>query len=256
MALRLGGVSLGAEPWVGPRASAETADGIVVPTLSESAAAGLGRVSADLDAARAFVLGARTLANDALLSPKALAAKGFTPHEIAAAEAALPGASGLRQAFAPSIIGEGFVADVLGAPAEARQAPDFDLLAFAGFSRHELEEAERRLLGSGSLSGAEFLSVERQAQFRAGREIGPEERLAMIAALQPMIPAPLEARLLLAFEDGPDEAARLLALAAGADVRAVRIERAGPSARFALELPTPEAESVRRGAAPSPAPPQ
>ncbi|MGH7010484.1 MAG: ribonucleotide reductase, partial [Caulobacteraceae bacterium] len=256
IALRLGGGSLGGAPWVGPRAWAETADGIVVPTLLESAVAGLGRVGADLDAARALVLGSRTLVDDPLLSPKALAAKGFTPHETAAAEAALAGAWDLRHAFAPGVIGEGFVADVLGAPAEARQASDFDVLTFVGFSRQDLQEAERRLLGSGSLSGAEFLSAEQQAPFRAEREISPEERVAMIAALQPMIPAPLEAQLLCAFEDGPDEAARLLALAAGAAVRAVRIERAGPSAHFALELPAPEVEPVRRGAAPSPAPAQ
>ena len=46
----------------------------------------------------------------------------------------LPFARDLRAVFAPAALGEGFVRDVLGAPAAALSDPRLDVLALAGFS--------------------------------------------------------------------------------------------------------------------------
>ncbi|HXV00285.1 MAG TPA: ribonucleotide reductase [Caulobacteraceae bacterium] len=235
--LKLGGRGLGLSPWPGPRRLAESFDGQILAVVDEAALAGLTHAGVDLDEARCHVLGAKGLDRAPGIDHAALLAKGFTDHEIAAAEAALPSVLRLSDAFAPAVIGTGFVGDVLGAGLEAMAEPAFDTLAFAGFSSDQISIAEAFALGTGSLTGAPFLDDD--APFRAAGEIGLDARLAMIAAVQPFIDAPTVAVLPLPFAAGPDEAARVQVQAAAAGVMALRIERAGPGAGFTLEIPRP-----------------
>ena len=231
--LRLGGVSLGAEPWTGPRRLAETADGEVLHVLDQTALAGLARMGVDVDAARALVLGTGTL--DGAPGLERLAAAGFTDHEIGAAEAALAGAVNLREAFAPQVLGEGFVRDVLGAGALAD--PDLDCLALAGLTDVELVAAEAHVFGSGSLAEAPFLTEGERAVFVT--ETGLEERLQMIGAIQPFVCAPLIAVLELPFAASPQDAVQLQTRAASNGVLAMRLNRRGPGADFAIHVPEP-----------------
>jgi ribonucleoside-diphosphate reductase alpha chain len=233
-ALRLGALSIGTDPWNGPRRLAESADGEVFPVLHEAALAGLARLGLDADIARLRVLGARTLVGAPTLGPDVLAAKGFTAHEIAAVETALSGAGSLADAFAPGVLGAGFVADVLGAPAEALAEPDFDTLAFAGFTAEQVAMAEAHALGGGPLTDSAEAGV-----FAAGGDIPASARLAMIAAVQPFLDAPPVARLELDFAALPDDAVRLQAEAAAAGARAMRLHRRPAGAGFTLDIPTP-----------------
>ncbi|HEY2177584.1 MAG TPA: ribonucleotide reductase [Caulobacteraceae bacterium] len=235
--LKLGARGLGAAPWPGPKRLAETSDGEVFPVLDEAALAGLTLVGVDLDEARTWVLGAGVLDNAPGIDHAALLAKGFTDHEIAAAETAMAGAEGLRQAFAPAVIGTGFVGDVLGASPEAMADRCFDTLAFAGFSAEEIAVAEAYALGTGSLAAASFLADDEP--FLAADEIALDARLAMVAAVQPFIDAPPVAILDLPFAADPDEAVRLQARAAAAGVQVLRIQRSGPPAGFTLDIPQP-----------------
>jgi ribonucleoside-diphosphate reductase alpha chain len=235
--LRLGSRGLGAGPWPGPRRLAELENGETVAVLDEAALVGLTRLGVDLDEARTHVLGTGTLDCAPGVDHGALVAKGFTDHEISAAEAALASAASLRQAFAPEIIGAGFVCDVLGAGPEALADPAFDTLAFAGFTADEIAAAEAFALGAGSLAGAPFLADSNL--FLAAGEVGLDACLAMIAAAQPIIDAPPVADLDLAFHAVPAEAVRLQAKAAEAGVLALRLRRASPSADFAIDIPQP-----------------
>jgi ribonucleoside-diphosphate reductase alpha chain len=239
-ALRLGCLSIGAEPWNGPRSVAESADGEVFPVLHEAALAGLARLGLDADAARLRALGARTLEGAPALGPDVLAAKGFTEHEIAAVEAALAGAASLAEAFAPAVLGAGFIVDVLGAPAEAMADPDFDTLAFAGFAAEQVAAAQTHALGGASLATFADAPV-----FAAAAEIPTSARLAMIVAVQPFLDIPPVARLELDFADLPDDATRLHAEAAGAGVRAMRLDRRPAPAGFVLEIPAPAGAEPR-----------
>jgi ribonucleoside-diphosphate reductase alpha chain len=236
LALKIGGRSLGSDPWPGPRRLAESADGETFDVLDEAALAGLA--GDELDAARTLVLGARTL--DGAPGLDRLAGLGFTEHEIAAAESALGRAGGLRRAFAPAVIGEGFVRDVLGAAPDVLATPDFDTLAFAGLSAAEIAEAEAFVFGVGSLADAPFLSDQDRARFRGATETSPEARLAMIAAVQAASPTPPVAVLPLAFDASPAEAVRLQSEAAAAGMRALRLVRAGSPAGFALAISSPD----------------
>ena len=245
IALRLGGASLDAAPWQGPVALAETRDGTVVPVLSEPAMDGLAALAIDADSARAHVLGARSLEGAPALDHAALLAKGFTGHEIAAVEAALAAESRLAAAFAPGVIGAGFVRDVLGASDADMADAKFDTLAAAGFSGEEVALAEAFALGFGSFADAPFLAPGQRRVFLRAAEIPLEARLAMIGELEGHVCVPLTAHLALAFEGTPHEAARLQGEAAAAGVRAFRLARSGPCADFALALPAAQAQPDR-----------
>ncbi len=240
LSLRLGAASLGAQPWAGAVALAETADGEIVRVMSEAALRGLAAAGEDLDAARVALLGSLDLSE----SRAALQARGFTDHEIAAAQAALPQVEFLRSAFAPQVVGEGFVTDVLGATSEALAERDFDTLALAGLTPDEVAEIELAALGTGSLAAFGRAYAEPE-------DIGLGERLAMAAAVEAVAGLPAPVVLPMAFDDTPEEAARLQAAAARAGVRMLRLERAAAPLGFTLDIPAVD-EAPRR-ADPAPA---
>ena len=242
ISLRLGGVSLGASPWAGAVTLAESADGVLMRTLAESTVLACERAGADLDAVRQALLGRRTLSDAPAINAETLTARGFTDHELSAAEAALARAESLSEAFAPTVIGAGFVGDVLGAPSELLEAPGFDTLAFAGFSAEEIAAAEAWLLGEATPAD---LPESLRSALLPGQTIGAVARLAMAAAIEPFLSAPAAVTLSLPFAASPAAALETLALASEAGVRAVRLARAGPPASFTLSLAPPRADPVR-----------
>jgi ribonucleoside-diphosphate reductase alpha chain len=236
LSLRLGGLSLGAQPWRGPVSLAETADGEVFATLHAAAVAGLCATGRDVDDARVESLGARAFEGCPGLDRPALYAAGFTDHEIDRAETALAAGARLAAAFAPAVVGEGFVRDVLGAGAE--DLARFDTLAAAGFSSKAAANAEVYLCGSGAVSGEVFLSAD---------QIAPSARLAMIACLERATGAPSLHRV----RSGESRAAMadLLAEARRLGVRALHPQRARTEAPRLIVPPLEEPRTE-----PSPAP--
>ena len=248
-ALRLGAFSLGDAPWEGPVSTAETADATTMAVLSEAALQALARLEIDADEARAHLLGRRSLCGAPGVNPESLTAKGFTEHEIDAAEAALAGVATLRAAFAPAVVGAGFVRDVLGAPEQAILESGFDTLEAAGFTEEEVRAAERFALGAGRLSSAAFVPEGARSVFLDAGEVGVEARLAMAAATQVFACAPAPASLQLAFDCSPSVAAAIQTRAAQAGVRALRITRDRPPIGFALNVPHAPADEARPAAA-------
>jgi ribonucleoside-diphosphate reductase alpha chain len=249
--LMLGGARLGAKPWGGPVVAAETADGVMLRTLNPAAERGLKALDADLTPARDWALGRRSLAGAPALDHPALRTRGFTDHEIAAVEAALPPAARLADAFSAEVLGEGFVRDVLGAPDEG----DADVLILAGFTAEEIAEAEAYALGAGDFAEAETLGPAKRRVFRTAEALGPKPYLAMLAAVQPALIAPALAELDLDWAAAPDVARTLLADATAAGV-AARLRRAPAPAEVTLDLPKPvEAPKPQRDAAASAARP-
>ena len=227
-ALRLGAQSLDAQPWVGPVTRAETSDGSTFPVLADAALRGLTTLGLDVEDAATDALGRRTLVAAPAVNPESLAAKGFTDLELDRAERALGHASALRDAFAPEVIGEGFVRDVLGATAEDIQRADFDTLVHAGFTSEEIAEAQTYVLGSHAIA---------HPAFTPGRDTTAAARLAMTVATEAFTSVPIATRLEMAFDSDPAQAADLLAQAAASGVRAVRLPRAEAPADFVLLIP-------------------
>ena len=217
-----------ARPWPGP-----VRDG----ALTTDALRALGAAGADLDEMRARLLGARRFADAPGIDVRALKANGFTDHEIAAAEQALPACRRLAEAFRPEIIGEGFVRDVLGASSEQIAAPGFDVLAFAGFERAAVEAAETFILGGARLSKIERLSRAARRALRSAEEIGEGPYLAMIAAVAPALAAPPYVALELPWDASLDLAAERLQEAARASSAILRLQRAAAPASAVLSWP-------------------
>jgi ribonucleoside-diphosphate reductase alpha chain len=239
LSLRLAGGRLDAAPWSGPVVSGETADGEAFRTLSDAVLRGLTVLGCDVAEARAWLLGTSELDHRLLL------ARGFTAHEIAAAEAALPFAARLPDAFTPAVVGEGFVRDVLGATPDQLADPTLDVLALAGLTREEVAALADQALGRGTLAGAPFLTAA-QAQVFA-EEPGRAAQAAMLEALLPVLGAPPLVEVVLPFAAGPEEALRALASSLP-----VRVRREALPADLVLEIPPVVETRVAREAAPEP----
>jgi ribonucleoside-diphosphate reductase alpha chain len=248
LSLRLGGAPLGAAAWTGAVTTAETADGEVVRVLSEPALFALKRLDLDLDQARLHALGTLTLEDAPGLDAPALAAVGFSPHELSAVEQTLARAGSLADAFSPAVVGADFLADVLGVSAEALADPAFDTLGFAGFSRQTVAAAEAHILGHGRLDT--LPGLDGVARRLLAETPDRTERLKLAAALEAACAAPGITRIDLPFASSPIEALTALDEAAALGVRAVEIRRAPAPAVFRLEIPE-VAEPIRR-AEPSP----
>ena len=246
LALRLGASALGAAPWSAPLSRMETADGAVVRILAPAAHRGLRRIGVEPDQAVRALLGARDLAGASQVNPAALRERGFTDHEIGAVQAALFGADDLRAVFSPSLIGAGFVRDVLGAAAEDLDDPDLDVLALAGFTPAQIAAAQAELLGA-PLAASDLPEAAR-ALLTGGEQTPLSARLAARAAAEAFACAPDLTPLPLAWSDEPATAVRLQAAAARAGVRAVRLVRAPWPDDLPLDLPSLSEEPQRRPA--------
>jgi ribonucleoside-diphosphate reductase alpha chain len=214
ISLRLGGVSLGAGPWSGPVGIAQTHDGITVPVLKTEAYAPAAALGLDPAALRRSLLGTRTF-DEGPVNVQALRSRGFTDHEISRAETALLTARRLQDAFAPAILGEGFVQDVLGVPGDRLSDPNIDVLADAGFSPADIETSSRIILGGDVL----------EALYRPA---DPTDRIALASALAPAtfgascLELPLGHALMI------DDIEVLLDQAFTAGIDGVRVRRARP----------------------------
>jgi ribonucleoside-diphosphate reductase alpha chain len=231
--LRLGGGRLSGEPWAGPMTLAESADGATVRVLSEAAIRGLTLAGVEASDAHAMLLGRADLADAPGVNHAALQARGFTEHEISAVEAVLPMVARLPDAFAPSVIGEGFLRDVLGASAEQLADPQFDALALMGFTVADVAAAEAHALGSDSLAEADFLTPIARDVFRTAEQLGGAPCWAMRRAVDPALAVPALEELDLPWDATPAEALAVLRQTSGP----VRIRRAAAPADVTLDLP-------------------
>ncbi|WP_397421746.1 ribonucleotide reductase [Phenylobacterium sp.] len=233
LALRLG-ARLDAAPWSGPVTLAETADGELVRVLSEAAILGFCALDVDLDAARIALLGRRSLDDTPGVNAQSLAARGFSALEIEAAQAELPFVSRLSQAFAPPIVGEGFLRDVMGASPDQLADPLLDVLALSGFSPEEILTAEACILGDDSLKGLAVLGADVQRVVRAGAAIEPRAHAELLRALAPVLDVPPVLEVELPWEASVADVA---AAFVGHGV-ATRVTRALPPASLNLDIPS------------------
>lgn len=247
LSLRLGGGGLAGAPWTGPVTCAETADGEAMRVVSDAALRGLAAMGVDLGEARAVLLGAGDLAAAPAIDHRALAARGFTDHEIAAAEAALPFVTRLEDAFVPAVVGEGFVRDVLGATAAQLADPRLDVLALAGFSKAEVAQAQAYALGAETLAETTLLVPAQRRMFRTAEELGEAPARAMLTVLQPVLAFAPVLETTLPWAATVDDV-----LAAFAAPLPVRVRRAAAPADLVLDIPVMAEVRTAREAPPAP----
>ena len=243
--LRLGGAPIGPAGAMSPVSVAQTADGFLLPTFSAAAFEALSSEGVDLDAARRHALGHGSLAESPAIDHAMLQARGFTAHEIEKAEHALREHHGIRAAFAPAVVGAGFLRDVLGASAEDVARRDFDTLAFADFSPTEIAAAERHALGAGILGDCDALNPELREAFKSVEAPAFADRLTMLAAVEAFACLPTAVAIPVPFDSRPADAVRAQAAAARSGIRALRLQRAAAPVDFKLDLPEETVEAPR-----------
>jgi ribonucleoside-diphosphate reductase alpha chain len=246
LSLRLGGASLGGAPWAGGASAIEIGEGHVMRALSAPAVEALAMLGVDSGPAEAWMNGAGLLAEAPGVNRSALEARGFTAYEVGQVEAALASGRSLAAAFSPAVLDEGFLRDVLGVSAEDIADPALDVLSRAGFSVEEVIAAEAHLGRGMQLSAFPALPPEARAVLLEGSLIAEEDRLAMIASLEPFASAPNHIRLELPEASAPGKAVGLQARAAAAGLRAIWIAEAADAPSARLELPPAEEEPRRR----------
>src|SRR5436190_3766937 len=155
----------------------------------------LGYTEAEIAEIEAYAVGHGTMSNAPAINHSTLAAKGFPPEIVEKIEKALPTAFDIKFVFNKWTIGEEFLREKLGIPAETLAAPTFDLLAHLGFGKREIEAANIHVCGAMTVEGAPHLRPEHYPVFdcanpcgRTGkRYLSVESHIRMMAAAQPFI---------------------------------------------------------------------
>jgi ribonucleoside-diphosphate reductase alpha chain len=194
------------------------------------------RLGVDPGPVAAYAGGTRTLEGAPGLAPPLLRARGFTEHEIAKVEAALADASSLEDAFSPTVLGDGFIRDVLG---QDPAALGFDSLGALGLPGPAIEEARAHIFGRERLAGAPDLEDEVARIFRSADEIASHDRLSLMAVCEAAMGAAAAQRIPLSADAAPADAIALLETARALGLRALCMARTG--AGRTLVLPTLEA---------------
>jgi len=155
----------------------------------------LGYSESDIAEIVTYAVGHGTLGQAPAINHTTLKAKGFTPEAIEKVEKALPTAFDIKFAFNKWTLGADFLRDELGVEPEDLAAPNFDLLAYLGFSKREIEAANVHVCGAMTVEGAPHLNPEHYGVFdcanpcgRTGkRYLSVESHIRMMAAAQPFI---------------------------------------------------------------------
>jgi ribonucleoside-diphosphate reductase alpha chain len=155
----------------------------------------LGYGESEISAIIDYAVGHGTLEDAPAINHSTLKAKGFTPEAIEKIEKALPAAFDIKFVFNKWTLGVEFLRDELGVDLEDLAAPSFDLLAYLGFTKREIEAANIYVCGAMTVEGAPHLKPEHYAVFdcanpcgRTGkRYLSVESHIHMLAAAQPFI---------------------------------------------------------------------
>ncbi|WP_116654087.1 vitamin B12-dependent ribonucleotide reductase [Pelagibacterium sediminicola] len=128
------------------------------------------------------------------INPATLATKGFPEDKIEALNAGMKSAFDIKFVFNQWTLGVDFL-KFLGVTDEQLADPAFELLAFLGFSKKEIEAANIHVCGAMTLEGAPFLKDEHLPVFDCAtpcgkigkRYLSVESHIRMMAASQPFI---------------------------------------------------------------------
>ena len=160
-----------------------------------------------------YALGHGSLGQAPGINHTTLRAKGFTDEAIATVEKALPTAFDIKFAFNRWTLGEDFCLNTLGVPPEELASPTFDLLAWLGFTKREIDAANIHVCGAMTVEGAPHLKAEHYPVFdcanpcgRTGkRYLSVESHIRMMAAAQPFISGAISKTINMPNEAGVDD---------------------------------------------------
>jgi ribonucleoside-diphosphate reductase alpha chain len=155
----------------------------------------LGYREADIAEIEAYAVGHASMRQAPAINHASLQAKGFPQDKLDQIERGLASAFDIKFVFNKWTLGADFLVSTLKVPEDKLDDPHFDLLAFLGFSKSEIEAANLHVCGAMTIEGAPHLKTEHYAVFdcanpcgRIGkRYLSVESHIRMMAASQPFI---------------------------------------------------------------------
>jgi ribonucleoside-diphosphate reductase alpha chain len=220
---------------------------------------GLGYSEAQTAEILAYITGTNTFTGAPHASRKWLLEKGLLAQEIDLAEAALPSAFEVGQAFSPHIIG-GAAYQRLKISSEGLKKPGFNFLEKLGLNRVQLEELNERVIGRMTIEGAPHLRDEHLPIFDCANRCGktgkrfllPVAHLKMMAAAQPFLSGAISKTVNLPNEATVEEISNIYLQAWKLGLKAVALYRDGCKSSQPLstsDTQSPPAKTLEQPAA-------
>ena len=155
----------------------------------------LGYAEGDVAEIIRYAVGHASLRGAPHVNHESLRAKGFDDETLDKIESQLEAAFDIKFVFNKYGLGEQFCTDTLGIPAAKLNDYNFDMLAWMGFTREQIDAANVYCTGAMTLEGAPFLRAEHLPVFdcaspcgRTGkRSLSVEAHIRMMAAAQSFI---------------------------------------------------------------------
>src|SRR5215212_6690284 len=132
----------------------------------------LGYGEAEIAEIEAYAVGHGSLGQAPAINVATLKGRGFTDEKIAAVEKDLKAAFDIKFVFNRWTLGEDFLRDTLGIPAEKLADPAFEILPFLGFSKADIDAANIHVCGAMTLEGAPHLRPEHYPVFDCANPCG------------------------------------------------------------------------------------
>jgi len=156
---------------------------------------GLGYRESQIAEIEAYAVGHASLRQAPMVNHGSLSAKGFTQELLEMVEKSLASAFDIRFVFNRWSLGDAFLTDTLGVSDEQLNDANFDLLAFLGYSKNDIEAANDHVCGAMTLEGAPHLQDEHLPVFdcanpcgrKGKRYLSVNSHIDMMAASQPFI---------------------------------------------------------------------
>jgi ribonucleoside-diphosphate reductase alpha chain len=155
----------------------------------------LGYRESEIAEIEVYAVGHGSLAQAPAINTATLKAKGFTDDAMAKIEKGLGTAFDIKFVFNRWTLGDDFLTDKLGVPADKLNDPSFDIFAHLGFSKKDVEAANEHVCGAMTLEGAPHLRAAHLPVFdcanpcgrKGKRYLSVESHIHMMAASQPFI---------------------------------------------------------------------
>ena len=154
----------------------------------------LGYSESQIAEIEAYAVGHGSIDQAPGINPNALRVKGLNDESLSKLKDGMKAAFDIKFVFNRWTLGDEQL-KALGVSAEQLEDPEFDLLAFLGFSKSDIEAANTHVCGAMTLEGAPFLKPEHYPIFdcanpcgRIGKRfLSVESHIRMMAAAQPFI---------------------------------------------------------------------
>ena len=167
----------------------------IINRMVPQALSGLGYSEDQIEEMIKYAVGHGTLEGAPGINSETLKDKGFSHNVMGKLEKSLAEAFDIKFVFNKWNLGEDFCREGLGIPAEKLDDMSFDMLAYLGFSKAEVEAANTYVCGAMTLEGAPHLKDEHLSVFDCANPCGKigkrylsvESHIRMMAAAQPFI---------------------------------------------------------------------